>query len=66
MAARSALMRDFVGVEAGLPDERRPCARLPGAPGRPIRIETVVVGCVFIGLNLFSDFLYRVLDPRAR
>jgi peptide/nickel transport system permease protein len=27
---------------------------------------TVVVGCVFIGLNLFSDVLYRVLDPRAR
>jgi ABC-type dipeptide/oligopeptide/nickel transport system permease component len=24
------------------------------------------VGCVFIGLNLFSDVLYRVLDPRAR
>lgn len=27
---------------------------------------TIVVGCVFIGLNLFSDLLYRVLDPRAR
>jgi peptide/nickel transport system permease protein len=27
---------------------------------------TVVVGCVFIGLNLLSDVLYRVLDPRAR
>lgn len=27
---------------------------------------TVVVGCVFIGLNLLSDFLYRKLDPRAR
>lgn len=27
---------------------------------------TIVVGSVFIGLNLFSDFLYRVLDPRAR
>jgi ABC-type dipeptide/oligopeptide/nickel transport system permease component len=23
------------------------------------------VGCVFIGLNLLSDVLYRVLDPRA-
>ncbi|WP_343865209.1 ABC transporter permease [Caenispirillum bisanense] len=27
---------------------------------------TVVVGCVFIGLNLLSDLLYRKLDPRAR
>lgn len=27
---------------------------------------TLVVGAVFIGLNLFSDFLYRLLDPRAR
>jgi peptide/nickel transport system permease protein len=27
---------------------------------------TIVVGCVFIGLNLFSDLLYRALDPRAR
>jgi peptide/nickel transport system permease protein len=27
---------------------------------------TVVVGTVFIGLNLLSDVLYRLLDPRAR
>ncbi|MCP5420924.1 MAG: ABC transporter permease [Gammaproteobacteria bacterium] len=27
---------------------------------------TLVVGTVFIGLNLLSDLLYRVLDPRAR
>jgi peptide/nickel transport system permease protein len=27
---------------------------------------TIVVGAVFIGLNLFSDFLYWALDPRAR
>lgn len=27
---------------------------------------TFVVGCVFIGLNLLSDLLYRLLDPRAR
>ncbi len=27
---------------------------------------TIVVGCVFIGLNLLSDLLYRVVDPRAR
>jgi peptide/nickel transport system permease protein len=27
---------------------------------------TIVVGCVFIGLNLLSDLLYRLLDPRAR
>ena len=27
---------------------------------------TVVVGTVFIGLNLFSDLLYRLLDPRTR
>jgi peptide/nickel transport system permease protein len=27
---------------------------------------TIVVGSVFIGLNLFSDLLYRLVDPRAR
>ncbi len=27
---------------------------------------TIVVGTVFIGLNLLSDVFYRVLDPRAR
>ncbi|MEJ1159288.1 ABC transporter permease [Prosthecomicrobium sp. N25] len=27
---------------------------------------TIVVGSVFIGLNLFSDLLYRLLDPRTR
>ena len=27
---------------------------------------TVVVGLVFVGLNLLSDLLYRVFDPRAR
>ncbi len=27
---------------------------------------TIVVGCVFIGINLLSDLLYRTLDPRAR
>jgi len=27
---------------------------------------TIVIGAIFIGLNLLSDALYRVLDPRAR
>jgi peptide/nickel transport system permease protein len=27
---------------------------------------TIVVGTAFIGLNLLSDVLYRVLDPRTR
>jgi peptide/nickel transport system permease protein len=27
---------------------------------------TIVVGTVFIGLNLLSDLLYRLVDPRAR
>lgn len=27
---------------------------------------TIVVGCVFIGLNVLSDMLYRLLDPRTR
>jgi peptide/nickel transport system permease protein len=27
---------------------------------------TIVVGAMFIGLNLLSDFLYRIVDPRAR
>ena len=31
-----------------------------------IAILTVLVGVVYIGLNMLSDLLYRVLDPRAR
>ena len=27
---------------------------------------TIVVGAIFIGLNVLSDLLYRVVDPRAR
>ncbi|MFD2205034.1 ABC transporter permease [Kiloniella antarctica] len=27
---------------------------------------TVVVGMIFVGLNLLSDFLYKVVDPRAK
>jgi peptide/nickel transport system permease protein len=27
---------------------------------------TIVVGTIFIGLNLLSDLLYRLVDPRAR
>jgi peptide/nickel transport system permease protein len=27
---------------------------------------TLVVGVVFVALNLLTDLLYRVLDPRAR
>lgn len=27
---------------------------------------TMVIGAVFIGINLFSDILYRTLDPRTR
>jgi len=27
---------------------------------------TIVVGTIFIGLNLLSDALYRILDPRTR
>jgi peptide/nickel transport system permease protein len=27
---------------------------------------TIVVGCVFVGLNLLSDLLYQLVDPRAR
>ena len=27
---------------------------------------TIVVGSIFIGLNLLSDLLYRMLDPRTR
>lgn len=27
---------------------------------------TIVIGAVFIGINLFSDLLYRTLDPRTR
>jgi peptide/nickel transport system permease protein len=27
---------------------------------------TIVIGSVFIGINLLSDLLYRVLDPRTK
>jgi peptide/nickel transport system permease protein len=27
---------------------------------------TIVVGLVFVGINLLSDLLYRLLDPRAK
>jgi peptide/nickel transport system permease protein len=27
---------------------------------------TLVVGAIFLGINLFSDFLYKFLDPRTR
>jgi peptide/nickel transport system permease protein len=27
---------------------------------------TVVVGVVYIGLNMLSDVLYKLVDPRAR
>jgi peptide/nickel transport system permease protein len=27
---------------------------------------TVVVGAVYIGINMFSDLLYRIVDPRAK
>ncbi len=27
---------------------------------------TLVVGAIFVGLNLVSDLLYRLLDPRTR
>ena len=27
---------------------------------------TIVVGCVFVGLNLLSDLVYILIDPRAR
>ncbi|MDA3903924.1 MAG: ABC transporter permease [Desulfuromusa sp.] len=28
--------------------------------------STIVVGSIFLAVNLFSDFLYKVMDPRAR
>jgi len=27
---------------------------------------TLVIGMVFVAINLFSDLLYRTLDPRTR
>ena len=27
---------------------------------------TIMIGAVFIGLNLLSDLLYQLLDPRTR
>lgn len=28
--------------------------------------STIVVGSIFLGVNLFSDLLYKIMDPRAR
>jgi peptide/nickel transport system permease protein len=28
--------------------------------------SVLIVGIIFIGLNLFTDMLYRLLDPRTR
>ncbi|MBI9091370.1 MAG: ABC transporter permease [Desulfobacterium sp.] len=28
--------------------------------------STLVVGTIFLSINMFSDFLYKVMDPRAR
>jgi peptide/nickel transport system permease protein len=28
--------------------------------------STIVVGSIFLGVNIFSDVLYKVFDPRAR
>jgi peptide/nickel transport system permease protein len=27
---------------------------------------TIIIGTVFVGINLISDLLYRILDPRTR
>jgi peptide/nickel transport system permease protein len=27
---------------------------------------TIIIGSVFIGINLLSDLLYKTLDPRTR
>jgi peptide/nickel transport system permease protein len=27
---------------------------------------TIIVGSVFIGINLLSDLLYKLLDPRTK
>jgi peptide/nickel transport system permease protein len=27
---------------------------------------TIAIGVVFVSINLFSDLLYRTLDPRTR
>ena len=27
---------------------------------------TIVVGMCFVGVNMISDVLYRIVDPRAR
>jgi peptide/nickel transport system permease protein len=27
---------------------------------------TIVVGAIFLTVNLFADFLYKLMDPRAR
>jgi peptide/nickel transport system permease protein len=27
---------------------------------------TIVVGTCFVGINMFSDLFYRLLDPRVR
>ena len=47
-------------------------ARLKGQPydvreiGRQLSVSTVLVGTVFITINLVSDLLYKLFDPRLR
>jgi peptide/nickel transport system permease protein len=31
-----------------------------------VMAATLLIGVIFLALNLFSDILYRLLDPRTR
>ncbi|RYG98754.1 MAG: ABC transporter permease subunit, partial [Alphaproteobacteria bacterium] len=31
-----------------------------------VMAATLVIGSIFLGLNLVSDILYKILDPRTR
>ena len=32
----------------------------------PVMGTTLLIGCVYVGLNLLADLLYRVFDPRVK
>ncbi|MNY80333.1 Dipeptide transport system permease protein DppB [compost metagenome] len=39
---------------------------LMNADMNPVVGATLLIGLIYVGLNLIADLLYRVLDPRVR
>jgi len=39
---------------------------LMNADMNPVVGSTLLIGVIYVGLNLFADILYQMLDPRVR